>query len=123
MQRARSCRIVCQFCFVTHWIGGACRACLEDSVDAVAIPSSATEAGYWGHMAIVFIGDIHQMWDKVERGLARLEILPKAAVILGDVQCDNHWMLWRPLCLRVGSRCTGSSATMTMMAGRGCGTS
>jgi predicted phosphodiesterase len=40
-------------------------------------------------MTIVFIGDIHQMWDKVERGLARLDVLPKAAVILGDVQCDK----------------------------------
>jgi predicted phosphodiesterase len=40
-------------------------------------------------MTIVFIGDIHQMWDKVERGLAGLDVLPKAAVILGDVQCDK----------------------------------
>lgn len=40
-------------------------------------------------MTIVFIGDIHQMWDKVERGLAQLRELPSAAVILGDVQCDR----------------------------------
>ena len=40
-------------------------------------------------MTIVFIGDIHQMWDKVERGLSKLPDLPKAAVILGDVQCDK----------------------------------
>ena len=40
-------------------------------------------------MTIVFIGDIHQMWDKVERGLAKLPALPAAAVILGDVQCDK----------------------------------
>ena len=40
-------------------------------------------------MTIVFIGDIHQQWDKVERGLARLAEPPKAAVILGDVQCDK----------------------------------
>ncbi len=40
-------------------------------------------------MTIVFIGDIHQQWDKVERGLARLPEPPKAAVILGDVQCDK----------------------------------
>jgi predicted phosphodiesterase len=40
-------------------------------------------------MTIVFIGDIHQMWDKVERGLSRLTEIPKAAVILGDVQCDK----------------------------------
>jgi predicted phosphodiesterase len=40
-------------------------------------------------MTIVFIGDIHQMWDRVERGLSKLENLPTAAVILGDVQCDK----------------------------------
>jgi predicted phosphodiesterase len=40
-------------------------------------------------MTIVFIGDIHQQWDKVERGLAGLTELPKAAVILGDVQCEQ----------------------------------
>ena len=40
-------------------------------------------------MTIVFIGDIHQMWDRVERGLSRLPNPPKAAVILGDVQCDK----------------------------------
>lgn len=40
-------------------------------------------------MTIVFIGDIHQMWDRVERGLGRLETPPKAAVILGDVQADK----------------------------------
>lgn len=40
-------------------------------------------------MTIVFIGDIHQMWDKVERGLSKLPTPPKAAVILGDVQCDK----------------------------------
>jgi predicted phosphodiesterase len=40
-------------------------------------------------MTIVFIGDIHQMWDRVERGLCHLQTMPKAAVILGDVQCDR----------------------------------
>ncbi|HEX2942277.1 MAG TPA: metallophosphoesterase [Rhodopila sp.] len=40
-------------------------------------------------MTIVFIGDIHQQWDKVERGLARLAQPPSAAIILGDVQCDQ----------------------------------
>jgi predicted phosphodiesterase len=40
-------------------------------------------------MTIVFIGDIHRMWDRVEHGLSRLPELPKAAVILGDVQCDG----------------------------------
>lgn len=40
-------------------------------------------------MTIVFIGDIHQQWDKIERGLSRLAVAPKAAVILGDVQCQR----------------------------------
>lgn len=40
-------------------------------------------------MTIVFIGDIHQQWDMIERGLARLPVPPKAAVILGDVQCEQ----------------------------------
>jgi predicted phosphodiesterase len=40
-------------------------------------------------MTIVFIGDIHQMWGRVERGLSRLQTLPTVAVILGDVQCDK----------------------------------
>jgi predicted phosphodiesterase len=40
-------------------------------------------------LTIVFIGDIHRMWDKVEAGLVRLPVLPDAAVILGDVQCDR----------------------------------
>lgn len=38
-------------------------------------------------MTIVFIGDIHRMWDTVERGLASLERLPKAAILLGDIEC------------------------------------
>ncbi|HEY8290407.1 MAG TPA: metallophosphoesterase [Acetobacteraceae bacterium] len=40
-------------------------------------------------MTIVFIGDVHQQWDKVERGLAALDRLPRAAVLLGDVQADR----------------------------------
>jgi len=40
-------------------------------------------------MTIVFIGDIHQQWDRIERGLAGLAKLPTEAVILGDVQCDQ----------------------------------
>jgi predicted phosphodiesterase len=40
-------------------------------------------------VTIVFIGDIHQQWDKVQRGLSRLETPPRAAIILGDVQCDR----------------------------------
>jgi hypothetical protein len=43
----------------------------------------------WGPVTIVFIGDIHQQWDKVARGLERLAEPPAAAVILGDVQCDR----------------------------------
>ena len=40
-------------------------------------------------MTIVFIGDIHQQWDSVERGLASLDPLPQAAILLGDIQCER----------------------------------
>ena len=40
-------------------------------------------------MTIVFIGDIHQQWQFIERGLASLDPLPQAAILLGDVQCDR----------------------------------
>ena len=40
-------------------------------------------------MTIVFIGDIHQQWNMVESGLAGLDPLPRAAVLLGDIQCDK----------------------------------
>ena len=40
-------------------------------------------------MTIVFIGDIHQHWHFVHAGLAALPAPPKAAVLLGDIQCDR----------------------------------
>jgi predicted phosphodiesterase len=40
-------------------------------------------------MTIVFIGDIHQNWHFVEAGLAALSTPPRAAVLLGDIQCDR----------------------------------
>jgi predicted phosphodiesterase len=40
-------------------------------------------------MTIVFIGDIHQHWHYVDAGLAALPSPPKAAVLLGDIQCDR----------------------------------
>ena len=40
-------------------------------------------------MTIVFVGDIHQQWQQVELGLAALETLPRAAVLLGDMQCHR----------------------------------
>lgn len=40
-------------------------------------------------MSVVFVGDIHQQWDKVERGLAALGSLPRAAILLGDMQCEQ----------------------------------
>jgi len=40
-------------------------------------------------MTIVFIGDIHQQWDLVERGLAGLATRPRAAILLGDIQCER----------------------------------
>src|SRR5262245_61299154 len=45
--------------------------------------------GTYETMTIVFIGDIHQQWHSVERGLAALDPLPSAAVLLGDIQCDR----------------------------------
>jgi predicted phosphodiesterase len=40
-------------------------------------------------VSIIFIGDIHQQWTIVERGLAALEASPSAAVLLGDIQCER----------------------------------
>jgi predicted phosphodiesterase len=40
-------------------------------------------------MSIVFIGDIHQHWHFVRAGLAALRTQPRAAVLLGDIQCDR----------------------------------
>ncbi len=40
-------------------------------------------------MPLVFIGDIHQHWHHVEAGLASLPTPPKAAILLGDIQCDQ----------------------------------
>jgi predicted phosphodiesterase len=40
-------------------------------------------------MTIVFIGDIHQHWHYIEAGLAALPTQPRAAVLLGDIQCDR----------------------------------
>lgn len=40
-------------------------------------------------MTLAFIGDIHQQWDTVERGLAALPQPPHAAILLGDIQCER----------------------------------
>jgi predicted phosphodiesterase len=40
-------------------------------------------------MTIVFIGDIHQQWESIARGLESLDPLPQAAILLGDIQCDR----------------------------------
>jgi predicted phosphodiesterase len=40
-------------------------------------------------MTIVFIGDIHQHWRHVDAGLAALPAPPRAAILLGDIQCDR----------------------------------
>ena len=40
-------------------------------------------------MSIVFIGDIHQQWNWVEKGLAALSEPPRAAILLGDIQCER----------------------------------
>lgn len=39
--------------------------------------------------SIIFIGDIHQQWASVERGLAALPHQPRSAILLGDIEC-NH---------------------------------
>jgi len=41
-----------------------------------------------GAADIVFVGDIHRRWDHVEAGLAALPAPPRAAVLLGDLECD-----------------------------------
>jgi predicted phosphodiesterase len=38
--------------------------------------------------SIVFVGDLHRRWDYLEDGLAALDRLPDAAVLLGDMECD-----------------------------------
>jgi len=40
-------------------------------------------------MTIVFVGDIHQHWHYIDAGLAALPTQPRAAVLLGDIQCDR----------------------------------
>jgi predicted phosphodiesterase len=40
-------------------------------------------------MSILFIGDIHQQWDKVARGLDTLRDPPRSVVLLGDIECDR----------------------------------
>lgn len=40
-------------------------------------------------MNLVFIGDIHQNWHDVEAGLAALPEAPEAAVLLGDIECEQ----------------------------------
>ena len=49
----------------------------------------AVSTGLWNLMTLVFIGDIHQNWHYVEAGLAALPAPPKAAILLGDIQCDE----------------------------------
>lgn len=40
-------------------------------------------------MTLVLIGDIHRQWQLVERGLAALDVQPRAAILLGDIECDR----------------------------------
>ena len=48
-----------------------------------------SDRGVADRVTTVFIGDIHQQWDRIERGLAGLARPPRSAVLLGDIQC-NH---------------------------------
>ena len=43
--------------------------------------------GQQGPMSIVFIGDIHRDWRPIIQGLDRLDRLPTAAVLMGDIEC------------------------------------
>ena len=38
-------------------------------------------------MSLIFIGDIHQNWHHVERGLSALPHPPEPAILLGDIEC------------------------------------
>ena len=38
-------------------------------------------------MSLIFIGDIHQNWHHVAAGLSALPAPPRAAVLLGDIEC------------------------------------
>jgi predicted phosphodiesterase len=38
---------------------------------------------------VVFIGDLHRQWRHVVQGLAVLSRKPRAAVLLGDMECDR----------------------------------
>ncbi|MFC7555493.1 hypothetical protein ACFQU7_29595 [Pseudoroseomonas wenyumeiae] len=67
------------------------------------------------------MGDLHRRWDYLEDGLAALATPPAAAVLLGDMECDAPLDLLAAPCSALVWRCTGSSATMTMTAGRRCG--
>ena len=40
-------------------------------------------------MSLVFIGDIHQNWHHIEAGLAALPTPPRAAILLGDIECTE----------------------------------
>lgn len=40
-------------------------------------------------MSVVFIGDIHQNWQEIETGLRTLPTIPRAAVLLGDIECEQ----------------------------------
>lgn len=52
-------------------------------------PIGSHETPSFASVTVVFIGDVHQQWDVVEAGLARLVRTPAAAVLLGDMQCDR----------------------------------
>jgi len=38
-------------------------------------------------MSLVFIGDIHQNWHHIEAGLSGMPTPPRAAILLGDIEC------------------------------------
>jgi predicted phosphodiesterase len=73
-------------------------------------------------MTIVFIGDIHQHWHHVQRGLAALTRPPTAAVLLGDIQCERPLdELASPLLARLRHRWALSDDLANLGPGYGVG--
>ncbi len=42
-----------------------------------------------GAPELVFVGDLHGMWHRLEEGLRRTPLLPKSIILLVDIECDR----------------------------------
>ncbi len=38
---------------------------------------------------LVFVGDLHGMWHRLEEGLRRAPVLPKTIILLGGIECER----------------------------------